>query len=921
MLSKLFRPKWQHENPQVRKTAIEKLSSEDVDTLEQLALNDADASVRQHAIQKIENLPSLERIIKNASSTTDIELAIKSWALQLTQSEKLSTLEIEQTIINCTNENLLSGIIAHCESDNLRELALSGVTSEEQLLSLMNHTKNGRVWQTIISKLQSEDALKTAQSLVKGRDKKSLQLIKSKLDEIKLIKTSFQAKEAQAKKLLEKLEGLLKAEYNPLFEGVLLTAKKQWNELSGDFQSSYANKISDALTQCENQLKESQQEKNDTQQAAEQLTIDSGARKTLLEQVNTLKEDALSQTFSAELLQSKIDALNKEWVVIEHPPQAADQTSFNQSKKIILKTIEATRLLTEEKLFAELSKNKIKELNFNSLEKATRQLRKALKDLQWPDSEIKPEPIKAIENHLQLVLDRQKQLIEQTKNISSDITNWLTEIDLLIEKNELANAVKLQKKIRSALTQLPENESKQFSANFQRINQAIHALEDWKDYATDPKREALSEEMKKLISAEIPPENKAENIKKIQQEWKSLGPCHNQGLWQQFKDYADEAYIPCQKYFDEQKQLREFNAQQRTTICEQLEAFIEQQTWEDCDWKAIEKLHRAIQNEWKKFSPVERQTHKPLQDRYFNSLNKLKEKLNEERQKNGNTLKNLVEQAAQLKNIDTVQDAIDQYQKIHEQWKSVGITFRKEQQEQWQALKTAGDVIYETRQDQRKEVDNERQQTINNANQLCDNIIKLSQLDDSELSNSRTNFKEFCDSFRELDALPKGCMQTFQKVCTNYEDAIKNIGTRLWIKQLEALEQIANEWGQDDPTGQTSLFDSVSSDIPEKWQQRLKNRHTAPISDNAEKNARSLCIDLEILCDAETPDEDASLKMAMQMEKLTAKFGSQSTNTFEKSIEELYLCWFSQPCWNKESYKILTERFLSTAKKSLPARR
>ncbi len=911
MLNKLFRPKWQHENPQVRISAIEKLSSEDITTLEQLALNDGDSSVRHHAIQKVQDLPLLERIISHSKSTSDHELAIKCWALQLIHSQNLSPLDIEQTIINCTNEDLLGGIIAYCDNDQLKELALSGISGEEQLLSLMNHTKSGRVWQIIIGRLQSEDAYRNAQSIVKGRDKKSLQLIKSKLDEIKLSKTNIQAKEDQARHILEKLEGLLKKEYNPLFEGVLLTAKKQWSELSADFDSTYGKRISEVLTLCENQLQKSQQEKIEEQQAIEQRSSDTDTRKSLLNQINTLKEDALANSIDTESLQASINSLDAEWNAIEHPAQSNSQKTFINTQKLISKIIEANNLLNNNKLLPELSK-----LNLNTLEAAIKQLQKTIKDLQWPDSETKPESITTIENHLKLALDQKKNLKNKTQNLSSDVKKWLGEIDQLIEKNDLANAIKIQKKVRSALSQLPENESKHFTANFQRINQAIQVLVDWKDYATDPKREALSAEMQKLINAEIPPESKAENIKKLQQEWKDLGPCHNQALWQQFKDYADEAYIPCQQFFDQQKQQRQFNAEQRTIICEQLESFISQQTWEECDWKAIDKLYKAIQDEWKKFSPVERQTHKPLQDRYFSSLNILKQKLNDEQKKNGESLKNLVEKATQLSNIENTQEAIDEYQKIHEQWKSVGITFRKEQQEQWQALKAAGDILYETRQNQRQEADTERQQRINTANAICENIFKLSQLDDSELSGSRVNLQELRDQFKELDDLPKACMQSFQTACTTYEDAIKNISKRLWAKQFETLEHIAVEWTQTEPTGQASLFDSPP-EIPERWKSILQKRFSDEISTDADRNARSLCIELEILCNAETPDEDASLKMEMQMAKLAEKFGSKSAVSFEDSLEELYLNWFSQPCWDKEAYQQLTERFLATAKNAL----
>lgn len=920
MLKKLFRPKWQHENPQVRKTAIEKLHSKEISTLTQLALHDTDNSVRQLAIEKIDDLQTLEHIISSTQSTADHAHAIKCWALKLLNNDALSLAYIEQYIINCTNETLLVGIITYCENDKMCELALSGITNEKQLLSLMNHTKSGYVWQTIIQKLQTEEAFKTAQHIVKGRDKKSLQLIKKQLDDIKSAKNSLQEKERQAQHILEKLESLLKNEYTPLFEGILITVKKQWLELSSNFTSIHKITINEKIATCEKQLEQSKQEKTTQEAMTQQISHDSNARKQLLQQLTSLKEEAITQSIDTEFLQQQLNTINTQWHNIELAAQPKNEILFKNTKSIILKVIEANNLLHNNNLFSELSEANSKNLNYNKLESATIQLRATIKQLQWPDSEIKPDCILKIERHLQWVLDKKQLLNDKTKNSINDIKQWLIDIDLLIEQNDLATALKQQKKIRTAISQLPDKDATQFNINFQRINQAIHALEDWKDYATDPKRTALTEEMQKLITANIPPESKAENIKKIQQEWKALGPCHNQQLWQQFKDYADEAYIPCQQYFDQQKQLREFNAAQRTIICEQLETFISQQTWQDCDWKAIEKLHKAIQDEWKKFSPVERHIHKPLQDRYFKNISLFKEKLNDERIKNNNLLRELVDKAIQLQHKENIHDAIEQYQKIHEQWKLVGISFRKEQQQHWEALKAAGDALYETRQNQRQDADSERLQKIDVANQLCANILKLSQLDDTELSNSRTTYKELCDTFKTLEELPKECMQLYQKACHTYEDAIKNIGNRLWIKQFAALEKIAAEWLQVELVAQAPLFNSIPempNEIPEKWRQTLQQRFTSSISHDAEKNARMLCIELEILCDANTPAEDSSLKMQMQMSKLAESFGSQQQIPFNDKLEELYLRWFSQPCWNKDAYQQLTSRFLATAKNAL----
>jgi len=68
----LFRPKWKHSNPEVRKLAIEKIN--DRQLLAQIAVIDTDGEVRKAAISKIEDQNTLIQIAKNASDE-DVRVA------------------------------------------------------------------------------------------------------------------------------------------------------------------------------------------------------------------------------------------------------------------------------------------------------------------------------------------------------------------------------------------------------------------------------------------------------------------------------------------------------------------------------------------------------------------------------------------------------------------------------------------------------------------------------------------------------------------------------------------------------------------------------------------------------------------------------------------------------------------------------
>ena len=111
IFSKLFRPKWQHKDAEVRLEAIRSLLVSDAEQktqLHELAFNDSVTSVRLAALNKLDNFSIWWKLAQ-----TDKDERVKKFALQKVEKQvlaakpdQLSMEERETFLRECTNQRI-----------------------------------------------------------------------------------------------------------------------------------------------------------------------------------------------------------------------------------------------------------------------------------------------------------------------------------------------------------------------------------------------------------------------------------------------------------------------------------------------------------------------------------------------------------------------------------------------------------------------------------------------------------------------------------------------------------------------------------------------------------------------------------------------------------------------------------------------
>jgi hypothetical protein len=96
----------------------------------------------------------------------------------------------------------------------------------------------------------------------------------------------------------------------------------------------------------------------------------------------------------------------------------------------------------------------------------------------------------------------------------------------------------------------------------------------------------------------------AEQIKRLQAEWKEIGPVpaqHAGTLWKRFREPCERFFGRRKEHFDRVDGERRENANRRAVLCEQAEAVADSTSWEETA-TAIKQL----QVEWKRIGPAPR---------------------------------------------------------------------------------------------------------------------------------------------------------------------------------------------------------------------------------------------------------------------------------------------------------------------------
>ncbi|MBL4607106.1 MAG: DUF349 domain-containing protein [Pseudomonadales bacterium] len=942
IISRFLKPKWQHSNPATRKQSILKLDSKQKDYTDILALLalDPNTDVAQLAISYIHQLPLLNELLNKETSETRQQQALVTRIIDIvcdkggkapSEAEKLTF------IAHCQRQDLLVCLSNQASDQTIQRAALEKVLSEEDLVEIACQSNSPAIRLAAVEKVHSHENLLKLNKQIRGRDKTVYRLVKDRL----AIENEKQAKQKEAiqlrENLLSSIEALAQKTHSPQYPQKFALLQKQWSELDEQYRPSDMEKrFQQAGILCQtlvDEKKATEQQQKKSLAAAQEL---SNTCEALERSINDLSQNLQAEQLDIPAANAVIKTQQIRW-------EAASETSKPPSD--LLKRYSALTYRLEDAIQAyqryQTHEEKLKKL-LSEEKKSTRfnEIKTLLNVISWPPSLDQPAQLKLAQEMLGVEKSVLKESKTEGQKKLKSIQLKLQELEAAIESGALKAANRLHKEVHQAEKDGVLNKNTQ--QRFALLGGQLKNLNGWQGFSSAHKKEELCEKMEALVSSSSELDDKASQIKLLQEQWKQSGASSDQALWVRFKSASDIAYEPCKAYFAQLADVRKKNLQERKGICEQLNDFIQNNDWVNANWQAAQEINRTARQQWKQFSPVDRTKGNAVQKQFNELLDKLSQLIQAEQTINIEKKESLIAEAKELMALNDEKEAIEKAKQLQTTWKTIGITPRKKDEILWKKFRQHCDALFERREHSQRQAHEDRNQQVTQARQLCEQLENASQASPEKLLEAPDLATQINKHIKALTDLPKDqgdiLRKRYQKAAKTFAlqlEKAKTLQQQLQLKNVKTLAEWLNTLAS--RLEETSIEQleqewlPLTSDIPTQWLSSFSERFQSAINKGSNThqtdpkkipgNLSLLSIRMEILAGLESPEEAKTDRMAYQVSRLSEKMKSvkksvpspdeSAKDKIEKavSIELEWLNLLSEAQEKPNDFKTLESRF------------
>ncbi|MDE0179487.1 MAG: DUF349 domain-containing protein, partial [Gammaproteobacteria bacterium] len=320
---------------------------------------------------------------------------------------------------------------------------------------------------------------------------------------------------------------------------------------------------------------------------------------------------------------------------------------------------------------------------FDTFEAAMRELRRERDDVDrllgrfaWPEDVPELEEITALKQRQRDLATAAEQSETHADAMLDQVTDQIAALRKSIEDGAVHDAVERERRLRDVLKGLPRAKAQPFSADLAELGAQVRELREWRTYAQAPQRESLCQRIEELAANPLEPHDQMRTVKSLRDQWNQLGPAdtrRDRDLRRRFDRAAEQAFEPCRTYFKEQAERRAFNLEQRQAIVAALEGFLENNDWDNADWRGVERILRQARNEWREYHPVDRKAGRQLTNRFEELASAIHALLKQEWDRNIEKKEAIVADAIAIRESgDRVTDQAESMKALQRRWKTVG---------------------------------------------------------------------------------------------------------------------------------------------------------------------------------------------------------------------------------------------------------
>lgn len=802
------------------------------------------------------------------------------------------------------HRSLFFSISTQSNSDSLRSFALDKAETDEDLLTIAAKTRFHDTRLAASQKLVSIDSVDRCWRSMKTKDKLVTRELKAKLDKHRDTESEAQSRDDTVNKILDEMEKIANGVLQPGTVNRFDHFTTQWKQL--DFEPA-ADQLA-RYNKLHNMAAEKAEAGREKQSVQDQRQSVVSTLEALVDSLDKTTDETLANRLPD--LKTQLKQQQTLWATLESQP---DQS---QSQLQHFNTLNKTLSTGLKKASVVLQAQQVSDKE-DTTPQTLKKTAKALEELKADSGTALF--LQSVPQLQEKISSRVNQKTASDKELKQQIHKQLASLNSAIAAKRWGPAKSIQERLAKKVSRLDAREKASYSEKLARLEAKVNELGDWTEFASEPKLSALCEQMEKLPSLKLSPNDCANQIKELQTRWKAMGASPaQQKLWPRFKEASDIAYEPCGKFFTARREERKAKLKARKEICQLLEDYEKSTDWNQLEWRAVEKVLRTAKQDWKANQVFDKKQGRALEDRFTKILKLIDEKLDPVYEANAEEKRELIARVSKLGEGDINQHSVNQVKSLMSAWRLSGVCRPKDDKVLWQEFRTASNKIYDAHRGRQREQQAAGLEHVRRAREIIKTIAAIKNsneaIDENSLSELQTEFTELPD-FPERDH--KRILREYQKaldsvdryrqsaIDNNRKRAIETLHHNAGLcQQLETLfgqpadqleagvESVLSEWQTSDKGENPKAAKAIEA-RRDKTISMLQANET-PDYENNTLARRLLCIELEILTDRETPTEDKAMRMQHQLEQLQNGLQSSSTSMSKSEQKEaLHIRWLT----------------------------
>ncbi|WP_276495881.1 DUF349 domain-containing protein [Pontibacter litorisediminis] len=393
------------------------------------------------------------------------------------------------------------------------------------------------------------------------------------------------------------------------------------------------------------------------------------------------------------------------------------------------------------------------------------------------------------------------------------------------------------------------------------------------------KRELLSRLRELVESAET--KNSGDELKKLQAEWRSIGPVpagEAQELWDSYHALLDIFYNNRSMFFEMKELDRRRNLEAKLQLIERAQALQQEPSIN----KALQEL-RHLHEEWKNIGPVPNDQRDPIWEQFTQASERVHERrraYHEERttreQQNLVVKRGLLERLQEFSafNTDRInewRDKTDEIQKLKEEWDKAGLVPKENAEEVNKAFWGNYKAFFLRKNQFFKALDEQKMQNLQLKTQLCEEAESLK--DSTDWASTKEKLIQLQKKWKTIGRVPDKysdkIWQRFRTACNEFFDRKQAQEQqrsaeleKLSAEKMEICDKVADKLSQPNAVGSVEEFNS----FVQQWRGTDKgSKRTSPKAED--KFIQLMEKYLERVPDL-NPEERTDLLVKLQVERI-----------------------------------------------------